>query len=415
MTQTATTKRWLSIIGIGAEGITGLTPEARARIQAAEYVFGASRHLSLAGSLIQGAAREWRKPFDANFTDLLALRGRAVCMLTSGDPFQYGAGSSIAAWVSPEEVSTIPGISAYSLAAARLLWPLQHTTLLSFCGRPITHIRRSLHPGARILALSANGRTPAELAELLVTLGFGHSRLHVLESLGGPQERIRTTTACEFPFEDVSPLNTTAIEVVPSSGARILPVAPGIADDWFEHDGQITKREIRAITLASLAPREREHLWDVGAGSGSVAIEWLLRHDSLSATAFEQRVDRAERIGRNARTFGVTDLEVMTGAAPRVLANARAPDAVFIGGGLTTPGVVEAAQSALNCGGRLVANAVSIESEAALIAHHRHSGGTLTRLSVSRAEPIAGSGRFSAWQASLPITQWIWEKSGAHP
>jgi len=413
MTQPATTYRWLSIIGIGEKGIDDLTSDAQALIQSAEYVFGAPRHLSLAGSLIRGTARPWRKPFDPTYADLLVHRGRSVCMLASGDPFQYGAGSSLAPYLDPAEAVTIPGISAFSLAAARLLWPLQQTTLLSFCGRPVAQIRRHLQRSARIVALSADSSTPAEVATLLVRLGFDHSRMHVLEVLGSAHERIRTTTAAEFDLEDVAPLNTLAIEVLDSPGARILPRVAGIPDDWFEHDGQITKREMRALTISALAPSQGDHLWDIGAGSGSVAIEWLLSDPTLSATAFERRADRAERISRNANTFGVTDLKLVVGEAPQVLADARPPDAVFIGGGLTTTGVIESAQSALKSGGRLVVNAVSLESEVVLIACYKHSGGTLARLSVSRVVPIEDSGQFSGWRPAMPITQWTWKKPGA--
>ena len=334
-------------------------------------------------------------------------------MLVSGDPFHYGAGSSLAPHLDPAETVAIPGVSAFSLAASRLLWPLQETALISCCGRPVAQIRRHLQPGARILALSAGSDTPAEVAALLVTLGFARSRIHVLEAMGSARERIRTTTAAEFKLDDISPLNTVAIEVLDSPGARILPRAPGIPDEWFEHDGQITKREIRAYTIAALAPRQGAHLWDIGAGSGSIAIEWLLCDPTLSATAFERREDRAMRIERNASSFGVMNLQIAVGAAPRVLTGARAPDAVFVGGGLTTAGMVESAQSALKGGGRLVANAVSLESEATLIDCHKRCGGTLTRLSVSRAVPIRDSEQFSAWRAAMPITQWVWEKPGA--
>jgi precorrin-6Y C5,15-methyltransferase (decarboxylating) len=413
MTQPATTTPWLSIVGIGEDGIGRLTTEAQTLIQSAEYVFGAPRHLSLVASLILGTARPWRIPFDPTFADLLACRGRAVCMLASGDPFQYGAGSSLAPHLDPAETITIPGISAFSLAAARLLWPLQQTILVSFCGRPITQIRRHLQPGARVIALSAGSDTPAEVAALLVRLGFARSRIHVLEAMGSSRERIRTTTAGEFGFDEVSPLNTIALEVLDSPGARILPRAAGVPDDWFEHGGQITKREIRALTVSALAPLQGAHLWDIGAGSGSVAIEWLLSDPTLSATAFERREDRAARIVRNANTFGVTNLQIAVGEAPQVLGGARAPDAVFVGGGVTTPGIIESVQSMLKDGGRLVVNAVSLESEAALIDCYKRCGGTLTRLSISRAAPIQGSEQFSAWRSAMPITQWIWEKTGA--
>jgi precorrin-6Y C5,15-methyltransferase (decarboxylating) len=241
----------------------------------------------------------------------------------------------------------------------------------------------------------------------LAETGFGESRLTVLEALGGAKERIRATTAAGFDLADIAELNLVGIEVAAAPGARIVAYTPGLSDDLFEHDGQITKREIRAVTLSSLAPRRGEYLWDIGAGSGSVAIEWMLAHPSLRAVAIEARADRAQRIGRNAAAFGVPELEVVEGRAPEALAELAAPDAVFIGGGASEPGVLDTAIAALKPGGRLVANAVTLETEAELIARQASLGGTLARIAISRADSVGGK---TGWRPAMPVTQWVWVK-----
>jgi precorrin-6Y C5,15-methyltransferase (decarboxylating) len=405
--------RWLSIVGIGEDGIDGLGELARGLIESAEIVFGGSRHLSLAAPLIRGAARAWGSPFDPSVAEVLAHRGRPVCVLASGDPFQHGIGSVLARHIAPDETLAIPALSAFSLAGSRLLWPLPQTTLVSLCGRSLDFIRPHLQPGARILALTSGASAPAAIAALLCATGFGASQITVLEALGGPRERVRSTHANAFNLDPVSALNTVAIEVAAADPtARILPRAAGLPDELFEHNGQITKREIRAVTLSALAPRRGEHLWDVGAGSGSVAIEWMLADPLLSATAIERRSDRAERIKRNAAAFGVPDLQVLEGDAPQALTGLQPPDAVFIGGGTTTPGMIEAVQAALRIHGRLVINAVTLEAEAVLLNAHTQHGGSLIRMEIHRARPIGSEeAHLMSWRPARPITQWTWVKS----
>ena len=401
----------MSIVGIGEDGIPGLGELARGLVESAEIVFGGSRHLSLAAALIRGSARAWRNPLDESLAEVLACRGRPVCVLASGDPFQHGIGSVLSRHVSPEEVIAVPALSAFSLAASRLLWPLPQIALLSLCGRSMDLIRPHLHPGARILALTSGAAAPAALAQLLTSAGFGESRITVLESLGGPRENIRTGRACAFDLERIAALNTLAIEVMADRCARILPWAAGLADELFEHDGQITKREIRAVTLSALAPRRAEHLWDIGAGSGSVAIEWMLADSSLSATAIERRSDRAARIRRNAAAFGVPDLQVLEADAPEALHGLQPPEAIFVGGGVTAPGLIDATCAALRANGRLVINAVTLEAEALLLRAHAHHGGTLIRMDIHRAGPIGGpEPRLASWRPAMPITQWTWVK-----
>jgi precorrin-6Y C5,15-methyltransferase (decarboxylating) len=401
----AATRRWLSIVGIGEDGVDGLSPVARGLVAGAEIVFGGKRHLELARGIVRGAVRPWPSPFDAAVAEVVEQRGRAVCVLASGDPFLYGVGALLARHVDPAETLVLPGPSSFSLAAARLGWPLHETVQLSLHGRPLDLIRPHLHPGARILALTPDGSGPKALAALLAATGFGGSRVTVLEALGGPRERIRAARAADLAFGDIDALNVVALEVEAVPGARILARATGLPDALFEHDGQITKREIRAVTLSSLAPRRGELLWDIGAGAGSVAIEWLLADPSLRAIAIEKNGQRAARIRRNAAAFGVPRLEIVEGGAPDALAGLSPPHAIFIGGGAGFS--LDAALAALRPGGRLVVNAVTLQTETLLAARHAALGGALVRIALSRAEQV---GDATAWRPAMPITQWAWTK-----
>jgi len=398
---------WLSVIGIGEDGVTGLGDSAKRLIADAEFVFGGKRHLALAASLIKGEARAWPSPFDTAMRDVAALRGKKVCVLASGDPFLHGVGVTLARHVPVDEMIVIPAPSSFSLAASRLGWALQDVETVSLHGHAIDLIRPLLQPGRRALALTSDGDGPAAVAALLAGLGFGSSRLTVLEALGGPDERIRTTTASGFALEKINPLNVLALELESDREARILPQMAGRADDLFEHDGQITKREIRAMTLSALAPRRGELLWDIGAGSGSISIEWMLADPAMRAVAVEENAERAARIRRNATAFGVPGLTVVEGAAPAALSGLPAPDAIFIGGGGTDGGVMDAAISALPDGGRLVANAVTLEMEGLLLAKHAELGGELVRIAISRETAI---GSMSGWRPAMPVTQWSWVK-----
>jgi precorrin-6B C5,15-methyltransferase / cobalt-precorrin-6B C5,C15-methyltransferase len=406
MPDTASQRRWLSIVGIGEDGIEGLSPVARGLVSRADIVFGGERHLALAGPLIRGETKPWPSPFSRAVGEVLAERGRQVCVLASGDPFFYGVGAVLADHVAPGETMVVPAPSAFSLAAARLGWPLPETVLVSVHGRALDRIRPHLHPGARILALTSDSEGPSALAKLLTETGFGTSRFTVLEALGGDNECLRSRTAAGFDLSDIAPLNTVAIEVAAAPGARVIAFTPGLPDALFEHDGQITKREIRSLTLSALAPLRGELLWDIGAGSGSVAIEWMLADPSMRAIAIEARSDRVARIGRNAAAFGVPALEMVEGRAPDVLDGLARPDAVFIGGGANDI-VLDAAIAALRSGGRLVVNAVTLETESRLIARQVVQGGELIRIALSRANQI---GRKTVWRPALPVTQWVWVK-----
>ena len=404
---TAASPRWLSIVGICENGVDDLSPLARGLIGAADIVFGGKRHLGLAAPLIRGASRPWPSPFDGAAAEVLTHRGRQVCVLASGDPFHYGVGTSLAHLIDVCEMLVIPAPSAFSLAAARLGWSLQQTALLSVHGRSLDLVRPHLQPGARILALTSDGQGPGALAKLLAQSGFGGSRITVLEALGGSYERIRTATAADFDLGAVDALNTVAIEVEAAPDARILARTPGLTDALFEHDGQITKREIRAITISSLAPRRGELLWDIGAGSGSIAIEWMLADPSLRAIAVERNEDRAAHIRRNAAAFGVPGLEIVADAAPDAFAGLPTPDAIFVGGGAGDNGLLDAAARALRPAGRLVVNAVTLNTESLLLMRNAALGGKLTRIAISRTDAI---GAKTGWHAAMPVTQWTWTK-----
>jgi len=401
--ETNTVRRWLSIVGIGEDGIDGLTAHARALVSGAELVVGGARHLALAAPLIRGDTLPWPSPLSDAFPLIAERRGRPVCVLASGDPFHYGVGKQIATFASADEILCLPQPSAFSLAASRMAWALQDVAAITLHGRALEGLTRHLFPGARILALSWDGTTPAKAARLLTDLGFGASTLTVLEEMGGPKERMRSAHADGFALDGIAALNVLAIDVAGGAGARIVPLTPGLDDSLFESDGQLTKREVRAVTLSALAPRPGKLLWDIGLGSGSIAIEWLLRHPSMRAIGIEENAERAARAMRNALALGTPDLRVVQGCAPDALAGLPSPDAVFIGGGLTDAGVFDAAWSALKPGGRIVANAVTLESEALLVDAFKRRGGELTRIEISRASAL---GAFTGWRAAMPVTQW---------
>lgn len=396
---------WLTVIGIGEDGVAGLGDEAKRYIAAAPIVFGGARHLQLARPLISGECRSWQSPFERSVDAILERRGSPVVVLASGDPFLFGVGATLARRIDAREMVTIPAPSAFSLAASRLGWPLQEVQTVSLHGRPLDLIRPHLQPGARVLALTSDADGPKALAMLLRESGFDRSQLTILEALGGENERISRQRAADFDLEGIHSLNVCAMEVVAGAGARVLPLAAGLDDALFEHDGQITKREVRALTLSALAPRRGELLWDIGAGSGSIAIEWMLRDPSMRAIAIEASPERVERIARNAGRFGVPGLMVVEGEAPAALCGLTPPDVVFIGGGGSEPGVMDAAIAALRPGGRLVANAVTTEMEAVLLAHHARLGGSLIRIELARASPVGG---MTGWRPAMPVTQWSW-------
>ena len=395
---------WLTLVGIGEDGRAGLSGGARDALAQAALVVGGRRHLALAGPFA-AETLAWASPMDATYPAILARRGAPVAVLASGDPYCYGVGAALARLVPAAETRCFPQPSAFSLATARLGWAAQDCETVSLCGRPVETLVPALRAGARVLALSADASTPGRVADLLVRRGFGASAVTVLEAMGGPRERVRSAAADGFALDGVDALNTLGIAVAGPGAA--LSSAPGRPDALFENDGQITKADARAVTLARLAPRRGEVLWDVGAGSGAVAIEWMLAHPANRAHAVERHAGRGARIRSNAAALGVPGLAVVDGEAPGALDVLPAPDAVFVGGGATAPGLLDACAAALRPGGRLVVNAVTIETQALLIERFRRDGGALTTLGVAQADAVGG---FHGWRAAMPVTQWTWVK-----
>jgi precorrin-6Y C5,15-methyltransferase (decarboxylating) len=403
---------WLSVIGIGDDGLPGLSPASRTLVETAETLVGGARHLRM----VPGGGAErllWRQPLGDTIADIERRRGTRVAVLATGDPLWYGVGTLLLRHFRREEMTIVPQPSAFSLAAARLGWALAECTSLSLHGRPLDSLRLHLAPGRRCLVLSEDGTTPRRVAGLLAASGWGPSRISVFEHLGGPREAAWHGTAEDWGERESADLNTIALECAMTPGTRALSRLAGLPDDAFEHDGQLTKREVRAVTLARLAPLPGETLWDIGAGSGSIAIEWLRAIPGGAAIAIEENLGRAARVARNAAMLGVPGLQIIADAAPQALGKIppelAPPDAIFVGGGVAQPGLLEALWTALRPGGRLVANVVSLEGERALLAWQARHGGELARIALSRLEPL---GRRHAWRPLLPVTQLAATKPG---
>ncbi|WP_191485846.1 precorrin-6y C5,15-methyltransferase (decarboxylating) subunit CbiE [Pseudomonas sp. FEN] len=390
---------WLTIVGIGEDGFSGLGQQAREALLAASRVFGGQRQLDLLPDAVHAERLAWPSPF--SLEPLLALRGEPTCVLASGDPMLFGVGASLARRVAAEDMRVLPAPSSCSLAAARLGWALQDVVTLSLVARPLASLNAHLHSGVRLLVLSNDGLSPAAIAALLRERGFGPSRISVLEHLGGPAERRIAGLAEDWNDPVVADLNLVAIECLAALGTPRLSRIGGLPDAAFEHDGQLTKRDVRAITLARLAPMPGELLWDVGAGSGSIGIEWMRAHSSCRAIAIEADTGRQQLIERNRERLGVPGLQLIRGSAPEVLEGLEPADAIFIGGGVTRPGVLDSCWARLKPGGRLVANAVTLQSELLLMNWRQAHGGELTRIHIAQAQPL---GDFDTWRQALPIT-----------
>jgi precorrin-6B C5,15-methyltransferase / cobalt-precorrin-6B C5,C15-methyltransferase len=399
---------WLAIIGIGEDGLEGLSPVARSLINRAEIIVGGDRHL---GMLEIGKREQlvWGNPISETINQILSHRGRSVCVLASGDPLWYGVGVTLLKQIPQDEVIIIPAPSTFSLACARLGWSMTEVETLSLCGRPVSLIQAYIYPKAKLLVLSSDRHTPKIVAQILIDNGFGRSKFTVLEHLGGDKERTVSGVAEFLDFSQGfsdrwADLNAIAIECIPNSKnkAKILSRTVGLPDEAYHHDGQLTKKEVRAITLSALAPNAGELLWDVGAGCGSIGIEWLRSHPRNRAIAIEK--SRTNYIAENAISLGTPNLEIIEGLAPFALEHLPTPDAIFIGGGITATGMIGTCWNLLRSQGRLVANVVTLEGEQILYAYQQKLGGTLTRISIERAEAI---GIFLGWKPMMPITQWV--------
>jgi precorrin-6Y C5,15-methyltransferase (decarboxylating) len=399
---------WLAVVGLHEDGLAGLGAAARALVDGAETLVGDARML---GHVAEDGRERliWPKPLTALFPELARRRGRPVCVLASGDPLCHGIGALIARHFAPEDWRIWPAPSSLALACARLGWSQGEVDTLSLHHRPVSALLGLLGPGVRLVLLTRDGATPAAVAALLTERGYGASRLTVFERLAGPAERRLDGVAAVWPWPQLDELNVLAIDCVAGAGAVLLPAVPGWPDSVFASDGVMTKREVRALTVSALAPGPGPGpvLWDVGAGCGSVAIEWLrVAGPGGRAIAVERQPERLALIATNRERFGADRLDIVAGAAPAALAGLPAPDAVFIGGGVTVPGVVEACLAALKPGGRLVANAVTLEAETVLLDLYRRHGGELVRLAVFRAGAV---GDFTGWRPQMPLTQWTLE------
>lgn len=396
-------KKWLSVVGIGEDGLSGLSAIARFLVERAEVIFGGSRHLAM----LPPDERQkitWSSPISVSVKEILRRRGQAVCVLASGDPMCFGVGVTLAREIPMSEMTVVPAPSAFSLACARLGWPLAEVETLSLCGRSPALLQAFIYPGARLLILSQNGQTPAVVADILTKRGFGGSKIIVLERMGGSKERIVEGTAASWTKTELADLNTVAVECIADASVVPLSRLAGLPDDVYQHDGQLTKRQMRAITLSALAPLPGQLLWDVGAGCGSIAIEWMRSHPRCRAIAIEQNPTRLQYIAANAAALGTPDLQIVAGKAPAALFNLPQPDAIFVGGGATSENLFETCWDALRPGGRFVANAVTLSSEYKLLQWHKQKGGDLIRVAVQQAAPIGG---FLGWKPMVPVTQWI--------
>ncbi|WP_017304346.1 bifunctional cobalt-precorrin-7 (C(5))-methyltransferase/cobalt-precorrin-6B (C(15))-methyltransferase [Spirulina subsalsa] len=404
MTDHNSQSKWLSIIGIGEDGLEGLSPVGRSLLSLASVIVGGERHLAMLPPEDRREKLLWTSPLQDSLEEIMRRRGQAVCVLASGDPMCYGIGVTLTRHIPLAEMTIIPAPSAFSLACSRLGWSLSEVETLSLCGRPPALLNGVLYPGAQLLVLSADAQTPAMVCQMLTEKGFGESPITVLEHLGSPKERHLQGIANRWDLRDIAALNVIAITCVSSHPLTLPPRLPGLPDSAYQHDGQLTKRQVRAVTLATLAPLPGQLLWDVGAGCGSIGIEWMRCDRRCQSIAIEHHPTRLQYIADNATALGTPHLKIVAGKAPQALHDLPQPDAIFIGGGITTPDLLETCWAALPEGGRLVCNTVTVESELILLQWQRKLGGELTRISIQKAEPV---GQFLGWKAMAPVTQWV--------
>lgn len=402
--------KWLSVVGIGEDGLSGLGNIARSLVDQASILVGGRRHLAMLSNNDNREKVVWDSPIQHTVEEIISRRPKSVCVLASGDPMCFGIGVTLTRFIDISEMTIIPAPSAFSLACARLGWSLTDVETFSLCGRPVELANSYFYPGAKLLILSADKHTPGIIADILTKSGFCESKITILERMGGVDERIVTGIASQSGanFTDIADLNTIAVECIADVGVTGLSRLAGLPDNAYHHDGQLTKREVRAVTLATLAPKPGELLWDVGAGCGSISIEWMRSHQKCRAIAIEQSTSRLQYISDNAATLGTPYIDIIQGKAPDALQNLSTPNVIFIGGGVTSEGVLETCWQALPKNGRLVANVVTIEGEQKLFEWYQKVGGELSRIAIQRAEPI---GKFMGWKAMAPVTQWSVIKS----
>ncbi|MEM9581570.1 MAG: precorrin-6y C5,15-methyltransferase (decarboxylating) subunit CbiE [Pseudomonadota bacterium] len=400
MAERANANRWLHIVGIGEDGMDGLTPATRAVVEAAEIIIGGDRHHTLSAS-VRAQRVAWPSPFDALIDKLLEYKGKRVVVLATGDPLWFSIGARIGRSIDPAQIVYHPQLSAFQLTAARMGWSLADVETLTVHGRPVQQMVAFIQPDQRLIILTTGANTPAQIAKFLTERGFGKSEMTVLANMGGEKE-LRFDGIADSWDHDVPAFNTLAVNCIAAHDAALLPRVPGLDDSLFQSDGTMTKQEVRAATLAKLMPMRGALLWDIGAGSGSVAIEWMRAARYARAIGIEPRADRRAMAGENALALGAPKLELIDGSVPEALNDLAAPDAIFIGGGLSEE-TFDIAWENLRPLGRLVANAVTLESEALLIVLHKKHGGQLVKIGVERAEPV---GRLTGWRPAMTVTQW---------
>ncbi|MBD2139254.1 precorrin-6y C5,15-methyltransferase (decarboxylating) subunit CbiE [Anabaena sp. FACHB-1237] len=403
-------QKWLTIIGIGEDGIDGLSAIARSVLNQANIIMGGKRHLQMISDILPNDHRQiipWKSPFDDSIQDIIKLRGQSICILASGDPMCYGIGSTIIKYIPIDEITIIPHLSAFSLACSRLGWSFTDVEYLSLCGRPLDTINYHIYPHAKLLVLSSGKNTPRDIAQVLTSRGYGNSKITVLQNLGGSNECIISDLAANCSKTEIAVLNIVAVECIANLGISGFSRFPGLPDNAFIHDGQLTKREIRSVTLSSLAPLPGQLLWDVGAGCGSISIEWMRSNTRCQAIAIEQNPTRINYIVNNANNLGTPNLQIIAGKVPEILPtlqNLPQPDAVFIGGGVTASGVLEFCWNALRNGGKMVVNVVTLEGEKRLYEWYEQVGGDFIKIGIQRGEPI---GKFLGWKSMSCVTQWV--------
>ncbi len=400
MSEHANPNKWLHIVGIGEDGMDGLAPATRAVVEAAEIIIGGDRHHELSDG-VKAQRVAWPSPFDALIDKLLEYKGKRVVVLATGDPLWFSIGARIGRSIDPSQIVYHPQLSAFQLTAARMGWSLADVETLTVHGRPVHQMVAFIQPDQKLIILTTGAETPAQIAKFLSERGFGKSEMTVLANMGGEKE-LRFEGVAENWSHEVPAFNTLAVNCIAAPDAALLPRVPGLDDSLFQSDGTMTKQEVRAATLAKLMPMRGALLWDIGAGSGSVAIEWMRAARYARAIGIEPRADRRAMAGENALALGAPKLELIDGSVPEALSNLAAPDAIFIGGGLSEE-TFDIAWENLRPLGRLVANAVTLESEALLIALHKKHGGQLVKIGVERAEAV---GRLTGWRPSMTVTQW---------
>lgn len=407
LNSTSKNPKWLSIIGIGEDGISGLNSIARSHLDSAAVIVGGERHLAMLPINDLREKLVWTSPIEHSIQEIMQRRGQSVCVLASGDPMCFGIGITLIRRIPISQITIIPAPSAFSLACAYLGWSLTEVELLSLCGRDPALLNAFLYPNVRLLILSAGKHTPAIVAKILIAQGYSQSEITVLEHLGSDRQRSFTTKALDWHNTEIADLNTIAVRCIADSQTMPYSRLPGLPDSAYRHDGQLTKQEIRAITLAALAPLPGQLLWDVGAGCGSIAIEWLRSDFRCRAIAIEQNATRLKYIADNAVALGVPQLQIVAGIAPNILADLPQPHTIFIGGGVTKDDLLQTCWQALPVGGRLVVNSVTVESEQIILQWHSKLGGQLARIAISKPEPV---GKFLSWKAIAPVTQWVANK-----